>query len=96
MLDLSYIQIFPNDFVNKPGDHVQQTNPTANPSGNPIANPFAHTKVLNLTGSVVNLESPMEFLNLTQMPELEILKIGQVCKNWYFIVSLLSSYQVVH
>ena len=72
VLDLSFIQIFPNGFGNNPVEKDQLVNP--------MPNPLAHTKILNLTGSVLNIENPMDFLNLSQMPELEILKLGQVIK----------------
>ena len=43
-----------------------------------MSDPLAHTKILNLTGSLVNFEDPLERLSLSSMPELEVLEIGQV------------------
>ena len=64
VLDLSYMTIFPNDFGTR--------------SVSDKVDPLAHTKIFNLTGSLINVANPMEFLNLSRMPELEILKIGPV------------------
>ena len=72
VVDLSGIQIFPDDL-----GHIL----TAPPEEGDF--PMAGTKVLNLTGSLINMEDPLVYMALSEMPDLEVLDMsGNRMTSW--------------
>jgi hypothetical protein len=69
VLDMTNIRIFPDDdqtLLSAKAKHHENT-----------TFPLAHVRVLNLTGALINMNAPLEYLALSKMPYLEVLNISR-------------------
>lgn len=65
VVDLTYIKIFPDEISSR----------SQFLGGGDF--PLKHTKILNLTHSLSNIDDPLEHLALASMPDLEVLELSQ-------------------
>ena len=71
-LDMSNINAFPDDIEPK-----SKTNTITSDHCKSDSNPLATVKILKLSGSLANIEKPLEYLNLESLPDLEELNLSR-------------------
>ena len=87
VVDLSGIQIFPDDL-----EHIlAEVGGGGDSSSSSSGIPMAGTRVLNLTGSLINMEDPLNYLALSNMPALEVLDMSRNRMTSWTVPKFLSN-----